>query len=73
MTLLYLFNDLPKDMFFIVFNRTNSDLHQLVKDNIVGGPAIIFHRNHEKGVTKNRGGETCRTVVGMLKRYACGH
>ena len=64
LTLLYLFNDLPSNTFFTVFNQTNSDLHLLVKDNIVGGPAIIFHRYHEKDVTKIRGGETCRSIVG---------
>ena len=65
LTLLYLFNDLPPNTFFTVFNQTNSDLHQLVKDNIVGGPAIIFHRYHEKDVTKIRGGsELCRKIVG---------
>ena len=63
--LLHLFNDLPNGTYFTVFNRTNSDLHQLVKDNIVGGPAIIFHRYHEKDVTKIRGGgKTCRSIVG---------
>ena len=65
LTLLYLFNGLPPDTNFVTFNRTNSDLHQLVKDNIVGGPAIIFHRYHEKGVTRIRGGEElCRAIVG---------
>ena len=64
LTLLYLFNDLPPNTFFTVFNQTNKDLHHLVKDNIVGGPAIIFHRHHEKNVTKIGAGETCRSVVG---------
>ena len=65
LSLLHLFNDLPNDTYFTVFNRTNSDLHELVKDNIVGGPAIIFHRYHEQGITKIRGGEeTCRKIVG---------
>ena len=65
LSLLYLFNNLPPKTFFTVFNQTNSDLHELVKDNIVGGPAIIFHRYHEKNVTRIRGGgETCRSVVG---------
>ena len=65
LSLLHLFNDLPNDTNFVTFNRTNSDLHKLVKDNIVGGPAIIFHRYHEKNVTRIRGGgETCRSVVG---------
>ena len=35
-----------------------------MKDNIVGGPAIIFHRYHETGVTKIRGGEPCRSILG---------
>ena len=61
LTLLYLFNELPSNTFFMVFNQTNSDLHLL--DNIVGGPAIIFHRYHENDVTKIRGEETCRSIV----------
>ena len=65
LSLLHLFNDLPNNTFFAIFNQTNSDLHKLVKDNIVGGPAIIFHRYHEQGITKIRGGEeTCRKIVG---------
>ena len=65
LSLLHLFNDLPNDTYFVTFNRTNSDLHELVKDNIVGGPAIIFHRYHEKNVTRIRGGsEPCRSIVG---------
>ena len=65
LSLLHLFNDLPNDTNFVTFNQTNSDLHELVKDNIVGGPAIIFHRYHEKDVTKIRGGsELCRKIVG---------
>ena len=65
LSLLHLFNDLPNDTNFVTFNQTNSDLHKLVKDNIVGGPAIIFHRYHEKDVTKIRGGsELCRKIVG---------
>ena len=45
--------------------RRNSDLHLLVKDNIVGGPAIIFHRYHEKGTSPRYGAKkTCRSIVG---------
>ena len=65
LALSYMFNDLPPNTFFTVFNETSKDLHHLVKDNIVGGPAIIFHRYHEKDVTKiRRGRETCRKIVG---------
>ena len=64
LTLLYLFKDLTSETYFTVFNKKNSDLHHLVKNNIVGGPAIIFHRYHEKDITKIRGEETCRSIVG---------
>ena len=64
LTLLYLFNDLPPNMFFTVFSQTTKDLHHLVPDNIVDGPAIISHQYHEKNVTNIRAGETCRSVVG---------
>ena len=64
LTLLYLFNDIPSNTFFTVLNHTNSYLYLLVKENIVGGPVIIFHRYHEKDVTKIRGEETCRSIVG---------
>ena len=57
LSLLYLFNKLPSNT-FTVFNQTNSDLHLLVKENIVGGPDIILYCYHEKNVTKIRGEET---------------
>ena len=64
LTLLYLFRDLPSKTYFTVFNKTNSDLHHLVRNNIVGGPAIIFRRYHEKDITTIRGEETCRSIEG---------
>ena len=70
LTLLYLFNDLPEKTYFTIFNEKNKDLHHLVKDHVVGGPSLIFHRYHEKGVTtlrQNEYGETarqCRSIVG---------
>ena len=54
LTLLYLFNDLPEKSYFTLFNEKNKDLHQLVKDGIVGGPSLIFQRYHEKGATNIR-------------------
>ena len=70
LTLLNLFNDLPEKTYFTIFNEKNKDLHDLVKDTIIGGPSIIFHRYHEKGVTtlrQNVYGEAarpCRSIVG---------
>ena len=70
LTLLYLFNDLPEKTYFSIFNEKHKDLHDLVKDNICGGPSIIFHRYHEKAITalrRNEYGEAahpCRSIVG---------
>ena len=70
LTLLYLFNDLPEKTYFTIFNEMNKDLHNLVKDNVVDGPSLVFHRYHEKIVTtlrQNEYGEAarrCRSMVG---------
>ena len=48
LTLIYLFNDLPENTYFTLFNEPNKDPHQLVKDNIVGGPSLHFAKYHEK-------------------------
>ena len=70
LTLLYLFNDLPEKTYFTIFNDKNKDLHHLVKDHVVGGASLIFHRYHEKGVTtlrQNEYGEAARpyrSIVG---------
>ena len=70
LTLLYLFNDLPEKTYFTLFNEKNKDLHHLVKDHVVGGTSLVFHRYHEKGVTKIReddygeAGRLCQSIVG---------
>ena len=70
LTLLYLFNDLPEKTYFTIFNEKHKDLHDLIKDNICGGPSIIFHRYHEKAITTLRRNEygdaarPCRSIVG---------
>ena len=54
---------------FPLFDEDNKDLHQLFKDNVVGGPSIIFNRFHKAGVTKIRGGsETCQKVRDFKKK-----
>ena len=70
LTLLYLFNDFSEKTYFTIFNEKNKDLHHFVKDHVVGGASLIFHRYHEKGVTtlrQNEYGEAarpCRSIVG---------
>ena len=55
---------------FTLFNQRHADLHQLIKDNNVGGPSIIFHRYQEADKTRLReniyGAEAklCKAVVG---------
>ena len=75
LTLLYLFNDLPEKTYFTIFNEKNKDLHNIIKDNVVGGPSLIFHRYHEKGVTtlyQNEYGVRCERAVPVVAhaRYA---
>ncbi|XP_078601001.1 uncharacterized protein LOC144876010 [Branchiostoma floridae x Branchiostoma japonicum] len=71
LTLKYLFMNLPRDTYFTV--PDNEDVYRLYKDNIVGGPSIIFHRYHEKGKTYIRADEMtlagrepkpCQKVIG---------
>ena len=40
---------------FALFDEANSDLYRTIKQNIIGGPSIIFHRFHEKNTTFIRG------------------
>jgi len=51
LTLRYMLSNIPKGDYFTIINRTDADLHWLLKEYIVGGPSIIFHRYHEKDVT----------------------
>ena len=51
---------------FSLFNSENANLYYTFKQNIVGGPSIIFSRYQEKGVTdiKNIPNNKCQSVVG---------
>ena len=66
LTLLYLFNDLPPKTYFTLFNEKHKGLHKLLKDNIVGGPSIIFHRFHENDVTQLRRGPSILSKMAAL-------
>ena len=52
LTLKDMFQDLPD--YFTLPNEKNTELYQLYKNNIVGGPSIVFHRYHERDVTTIR-------------------
>ena len=68
LTLKYLFKTTAAN--FALYNSKNSDLHDLVRDNMVGGPSIIFHRYHEAGLTQLRSdiykkdAKICKAIVG---------
>jgi len=67
LTLMYMFSNILKGDYFTIIN---ADLHWLFKEHIVGGPAIIFHRYHEKDVTflrqhtNNQDSLPCKKILG---------
>ena len=66
LTLKYLFNTLDPQSFFTLFKDKDRDLFYKMRNNIVGGPSIIFHRHHESGVTRIRDGDKmCKEVLGF--------
>ena len=50
---------------FHLFNEKNKDIYQLFKQNIVGGPSIIFNRYHEAGKTfiRNNPNKPCQKII----------
>ena len=49
-----------------LFNQKQQDIYQLFKDNIVGGPSIIYHRNQQaqKSFIRNNPNKPCKSIVG---------
>ena len=66
----FMFNALPPDVHFYLFNDQNKALHDTLKNGLTGGPSIVFHRHHEAGVTNIRqfdhgkGIRSCEAIVG---------
>ena len=52
LNLLYKLKD--EDSLFVLFNQTHSDLHTLLKEQIVGGPSIVWKRLSVAGETRIR-------------------
>jgi G:T-mismatch repair DNA endonuclease (very short patch repair protein) len=54
-----------------LIDKQDSDLYKLYKSNTVGGPSLVFHRYHQRGVTKIREREfgenakLCQEVLGV--------
>ena len=51
---------------FHLFNAKNRDIYCLFKENIVGGPSIIFNRYHKSGKTfiRNNPNKPCQKIIG---------
>ena len=49
-----------------LFNQKQQDIYQLFKENIVGGPSIIYHRNQQahKSFICNNPNKPCKSIVG---------
>jgi hypothetical protein len=61
-------NALRSTQSICLFDETNSDLDTLLRNNLVGGPSIVFSRYHEKNVTKLRVMEVGETRAKMCKK-----
>jgi len=77
LTLRYMFSNVPKGDYFTIINRTDADLHWLLKGHIVGGPSIIFHHYHENDVTlirqntNNQDSLPCKKILGYDANACC--
>ena len=56
--------DRQADASFALFDEFNKDLYYTIKQNIIGGPSIIFNRYHKAGETFIRGNtdKQCQTI-----------
>lgn len=51
---------------FVLPGEANSDFYRLVKEQIVGGPSIVFTRYHERGKTRIRDRERGKPCCGII-------
>ena len=48
----WLFKESDTNSFSVpLITEQNADLHSTIRNNLVGGPSLVFHRFHEKGTT----------------------
>lgn len=65
LAMLHMFDIVPPDTIFQLYGKQDSKYHDLVKQNIVGGPSIIFNRCSIAGFTKMQAsGQDIQTVEG---------
>ena len=63
----YVFQNLPKGDYFSGFGEEHKWLVKDLRNSIIGGPSIVFHRYHEQEQTliKNIDDNYCRCVLGF--------
>ena len=62
----HLVQKLPKRICLPLWNRKSKHWHYMLRENICGGPSIIFKRYAEKGITKIRNGDKfVQKIFGM--------
>ena len=72
LTLLHLFNDLLEKTYFTIFNEKNKDLHDLVKDNVVGGTSERVRRDRSTMSVDHVGRCESSVLVVAHARHAFG-
>ena len=63
-----LFNTASKSgAYFTIFDEVNRDVYGTIKNNIIGGPSIIFTRHHKAGETyiREESSKICKSIVGF--------
>ena len=67
----YLFTFPDEKTVFALADPRNEDLYHMLRDSIVGGPSIVFHRYHHAGKTKIRPADygedakSCERILGL--------
>ncbi|ETI33371.1 hypothetical protein F443_19946 [Phytophthora nicotianae P1569] len=56
--------DFNSDRLVYSIDEEEKDIYQKMKDNIAGGPSIIFNRFAKRNETTIRGGKTCKKIIG---------
>ena len=56
---------------FHLFNPKNKDIYHLLKENIIGGPGIIFNQYKESRETfiRNNPNKPCQKIIGYVKIF----
>ena len=72
LTLKVLFEEVSEQSLpYVLFSEADKNVHTFLRDNMVGGPSITFHRHHKTGCTRIRElrygveSKVCRHILGV--------